>query len=119
MTDREALIRETHRLKREIGYTGFRLQYFNDPDAIKEWPDPAMRERELRSFWDKLGEESYPAYRADAMTLSTKSLAACRDRLAAKLAGSKLDHVDYYHRAVDYGRRARFQNQDKGKELER
>jgi hypothetical protein len=116
MTDRDALIREAHRLEREIGYTGFRLQYFNDRDAVKEWPDPAMRERELRNFWDKLAEESYPAYRADAMTLSTEALAALHERLAAKQAGTKLDHADYYHRAVDDGRRARFQTKDKGKD---
>ncbi len=119
MADREALIRETHRLNYEIGYAGFRLQYFNDPDAIKEWPDPAVRERELRSFWDKQAEQSYPAYRAGAATLSTKNLADYRDRLAAKLAGNKLDHVDYYARASERGRRARFQAQDKGKDLER
>jgi hypothetical protein len=116
MTDREALIRETHRLNSEIGYTGFRLQYINDPDAIKEWPDRTVRERELRTSWDKLAEERYPAYRADAATVSTEDLAATRDRLAATLAGNKLDHADYYNRAVDVGRRARFQNQDKAKD---
>ena len=48
--DRDALLRENHRLNRELGYIGFRQQYFNDPDAIKEWPDPAVRERELRGL---------------------------------------------------------------------
>jgi hypothetical protein len=119
MTDRETLIRETHRLKSEIGYTGFRLQHFNDPDVVKEWPDPAVRERELRTSWDKQSKDSYPAYRADAAMVSTEDLAAARDHLAAKLAGNTIDHVDYYNRAVDVGRRARFQNQDKGKDLER
>src|SRR5271156_3356080 len=60
-TDREALLRETHRLHREIGYAGFRLEYFNDAAAIQEWPDSAMRERELRSFWFDQAEQAYPS----------------------------------------------------------
>ena len=35
--DREALLRETHQLARDLGYIGFRDQYFNDPDSIAEW----------------------------------------------------------------------------------
>ncbi len=118
MADREALIRETHRLNHEIGYTGFRLQYFNDPEAIKEWPDPALRERELRSFGTSRRSKAIPLT-APGSHIIHQELGAYRDRLAAKLAGNKLDHVDYYSRASERYRRARFQAQDKDKDLGR
>ena len=57
--DRDDLLSETHRLSREVGYVGFRDEYFDDPDVIEEWPDPAVRERELRTFWDKAGENRF------------------------------------------------------------
>ena len=47
---RESLLREMQRLAGEIGYAGFRLEYFNDAETIREWPDPATRERELRTI---------------------------------------------------------------------
>jgi hypothetical protein len=113
--DREAL-RETHRLNYEIGYAGFRLEYVNDSDTIKEWPDPATRERELRSFWFSQAEQAYPSYRDTFAGVSTRELKAYRDDLLDKAAGSVIDHVDFYHRTADHGRRARFQAQDTGKD---
>jgi hypothetical protein len=110
--DREALLRETHRLHHEIGYAGFRLEYCNDAAAIKEWPDPAIRERELRSFWFSQAEQAYPSYRATHADASTELLTALRDHLRAKLAGSRIDHVDHYNRVSEAGRRARFQERD-------
>src|SRR5436309_2981790 len=55
--DRDALLKETHRLHAEIGYAGFRLEYINDAAAIKEWPDATTRERELRAFWMSQAEQ--------------------------------------------------------------
>jgi hypothetical protein len=107
--DREALLRETHQLNRELGYAGFRAQYFNDPDAIEEWPDPATRERELRAFWDGKAEQAYPSYREQFADVSTDDLATLRDHLRATLSESSLDPADYYNRATEVGRRARSQ----------
>jgi hypothetical protein len=105
--DREALLRETHQLNRELGYAGFRSQYFNDPDAIEEWPDPATRERELRAFWDGRAEQAYPSYREQFADVSTDDLADMRDHLRATLADGSLDPADYYNRASEAGRRVR------------
>jgi hypothetical protein len=105
--DREALLRETHQLNRELGYPGFRLEYFNDPDAIKEWPDPATRERELRAFWDGKAEEAFPSYRDTFADVRTDDLADMRDHLRATLSESSVDPADFYNRVSEAGRRAR------------
>jgi hypothetical protein len=107
--DREALLRETHRLNRELGYPGFRLEYFNDPDIIEEWPDPATRERELRAFWDSKAEQAYPSYREQFADVRTDDLADFRDHLRATLSDSSLDPADYYNRVSEAGRSARSQ----------
>ena len=59
--ERKTLLRETHRLHHEIGYAGFRLEYFNDAAAIKEWPDPATRKRELQAIWSSQAKQAYPS----------------------------------------------------------
>jgi hypothetical protein len=102
--NREALLRITHRLHREIGYAGFRLEYFNDPDAINEWPDPAVRERELRSSWSERAEQAYPSYREKFTDASTEYLAGLRTHLRSMLGGSPIDQVDFYNRASARGR---------------
>lgn len=105
--NREALLRITHRLHREIGYAGFRLEYFNDPDAINEWPDPAVRERELRSFWSERAEQAYPSYREKFTDVSTEYLAGLRTHLRSTLGGSPIDRVDFYNRVSARGRAER------------
>ena len=110
--DREALLQEIHRLNCVIGYAGFRLHYFNDAAAIKEWPDPVMRERELRAFWAAEAERHYLFNRASLADVSTEDLTAWRDRLHAKLGEKTIDHVDYFNRVSEAGRRARFEQRD-------
>jgi hypothetical protein len=105
--DRDTLLRETHRLNQELGYIGFRHQYFNDADAIKEWAEPAMRERELRSFWDKQWEGSYASYQKDFARYSFNVLAAYYDHLRDLVAGDKDDQIAYYHRLSEMGRGVR------------
>jgi hypothetical protein len=105
--DRDALLRETHRLNHELGYVGFRHQYLSDPDAVKQWPDPAVRERQLRSFWDKQWEGSYAAYHKDFARHSVNVLAAYYDHLRDLLAGDREDQIAYYHRFLEMGRSVR------------
>jgi hypothetical protein len=102
--DRDDLIRETYRLNHELGYIGFRHQYFNDPDAIKEWPDPAIRERELRSFWDNEHEGRFASYREDFAKDSVEVLTAYRDHLRGLLAGDRDGQVAYYKQVSEAGR---------------
>jgi hypothetical protein len=117
--DREALLRETHRLAWEVGYAGFRLEHFNDAAAVKEWPDPAARERELRSFWNQRAEGAFPDFRRQFADVSTERLAGYRDGLRTTLEKGPIDHADFYARAADHGRRARFQRRDPDKGLDR
>jgi hypothetical protein len=63
--DREILITETWLLNREIGYLKFRSEFFTDAAAMNKWPDPAVRERELRDFWNEEANADYPKYRDD------------------------------------------------------
>ncbi len=113
--ERESLMRETHRLNHEIGYAGFREQYFDDPDAVVKWPDPGVRERELRGHWEKLAQEHYASYREHFAEVSTEKLAAYRDELAARLAGQTPGHVDYYNQAIEKGRLAGSPERGKGR----
>jgi hypothetical protein len=106
-SNRDALLRETYRLNHEIGYVGFRHRYFDDPDAVKEWPDPALRERELRSFWDSRPEEGFASYRETQADVTIQVLAAYRDYLHGILAGNKDGQIAYYDRVAAQGRRER------------
>jgi hypothetical protein len=117
--DREALLRETHRLAWAVGYAGFRLEHFNDAAAVQEWPDPATRERELRSFWSQQAEDAFPDFRRQFADVSTERLDGYRDSLRATLEKSPIDQADFYARAVDHGRRARFQRRDDAQGLDR
>jgi hypothetical protein len=104
-TDRDELLRETYRLSHELGYIGFRHQHFNDPDAIKEWPDPAVREIELRDFWETGGCDSalegFASYRKSHANESVEHLAAYRDQLRGLLAGGKDERIAYFSWIVD------------------
>jgi hypothetical protein len=102
--DRDTLLRETHRLNQELGYIGFRHQYFHDPDTIEEWPDPAVRERGLRSFWDKEYAGGYASYREVFARYSVNVLAAYCDYLGDLLAGDRDGQIAYYRRVSETGR---------------
>lgn len=106
---RDALLRESHRLNHELGYIGFRHRYFNDPDEIREWPDPAVREQELRSFWDKEMQGNYASYLKDFSHYSVGVLAAYCDYLRELLDGDKDAQIAYYHQVSEMGRERRLQ----------
>src|SRR5271157_1223867 len=112
--DRDALLRETYRVNHELGYIGFRHQYFNDPDAIKEWPEQAVRERELRNFWDNEGAGGFASYCKSLANESVKALTAYRNYLRGLLAGGEDGQVDYYHRMSDLGRNGRLHDEGFG-----
>jgi hypothetical protein len=76
--DRDKLIRECFQRNREIGYRWFRGKYFTDAEAIAEWPDPRVREQELRKVWDQLSAKSFPAY---AQSWASRSLAELENHL--------------------------------------
>ena len=106
--DRETLLRETYRLNHELGYVGFRHQYFNDPAAIEEWPDPAVREIELRDFWETGGcdsvGEGFASYRKSHAHATVEVLTAYRDYLRGLLAGDTDRQIAYYKHVTENGR---------------
>ena len=100
---RDELLRESHRLNHELGYIGFRHEFSNDPDGIRRWPDPAVRERELRRFWDKQMEGSFASYQKDFAHYSVGVLAAYCDYLHDILAGDREGQIAYYERVSEMG----------------
>jgi hypothetical protein len=87
--DREILITETWLLNREIGYVKFRAEFFTDAAAMNKWPDPAVRERGLRDFWNEEANADYPKYRDDAANMSDERLIGYRDQLQGALASRR------------------------------
>jgi hypothetical protein len=102
--DREALLRETHQLARDLGDVGFRDEYFNDPDAIAEWPDPAVRERELKAFWDSKAEESFAGFRASHAHEGTEIIMADRDYLRGLSQADENSQRAFYSEVSALGR---------------
>ncbi len=108
---RETLLRENYRLNHELGYVGFRHQYFNDPAAIEEWPDPAVRGIELRDFWETGGcdsvGEGFASYRESHAHATVEVLIAYRDYLRGLLAGDRDGQIAYYKHVSAAGRSVR------------
>jgi hypothetical protein len=107
--ERDDLLRETHRLNYELGYVGFRHQYFDDPETIAEWPDPTMRERELRKFWDGVEAGGFASYREKHANERVEVLTGYRDYLRSLLAGDEEGQIAYYDRITAGGRHDRLQ----------
>jgi hypothetical protein len=73
---KEILIREVHRLACEAGFAGFMSKFFEDPDAVREWPDIASREQALRAAWKELAAEHLPGFARRHAATGIESLAA-------------------------------------------
>lgn len=112
--DRDALLKKTYRLNHELGYIGFRHQYFNDAEAIAEWPDPAVRERGLRGFWDEQRDGSFASYYNDFAHYSVNVLAAYCDYLRDLVAGSVDRQIAYCQRVSKMGRSRRLHENGSG-----
>jgi hypothetical protein len=75
------LILETWLINRDIGYVKFRAEFFADAAVMNKWPDPEVRERELRDFWNEDANSHYPQYREDTAKMSDNQLIGYRDQL--------------------------------------
>ena len=105
--EREALLRENYWLTREIGYVGFRERFFNDPDAVKAWPVPDVRERALREFWNIQPAAGFASYAGSLANETTETLIAYRDYLRGLSASGKDTQIMFYEQISDLGRRER------------
>jgi hypothetical protein len=103
--DRETLLAETHRLTREIGFVGFRREFMNEPEAIKEYPDAAEREKELREFWDDKAD--YATFRETHATADIGVIERYRDALVALQGEPESVQAEFYHRISALGRSER------------
>jgi hypothetical protein len=105
--EREAILRETYRLNHELGYIGFRHRYFHDLDTTKEWPDPAVRERELQRLWDNEQHGGFASYYETHANESLGVLIAYRDYLRGILVGDRGRQIAYYNHVSEMGRSMR------------
>jgi hypothetical protein len=83
---KERLIREAYEIAREIGYPGFMAKWMVDEEAIQQWPDRTVRERELRTLWRQ--SSNFQEFAKTAAAMPLEKLAFYRDRLQAQLEGT-------------------------------
>jgi hypothetical protein len=105
--EREAVLQENYGLTRKLGYVGFRERFFNDPEVITEWPDPAVREREVRRLWNTTPAGGFAAYAEQYVDDSIETLSAFRDYLRGLSASGVHAQVAFYEEASERGRRER------------
>lgn len=102
--EKTLVIRELFDLATEAGYPGFRREYFDDPDLVREWPDPAVRETELRAIWQGLSEQHYPEFERGYAPASAHEIMRQADSLRAVIADPE---SRLYERACAAGRQER------------
>jgi hypothetical protein len=112
--DKQPLIREAHCLANEAGYPGFRRKYFDDPDAVKEWPEPAARDRGLRAEWEQFAAEYYPDFERRHAGESVESLTRFIAMLRAEVALG--DASCYYECTCAAGKIARKEQESRAAE---
>ena len=91
--DREKLIRETFELDRDVAFRTFRRLYIENPAIVQACPDPAVREKVLRGFWNQDAEKRYPEYREKSGMLSTEALIEVRDELKKVIATERFQRI--------------------------
>jgi hypothetical protein len=98
---REALLSETYSLTREIGFVGFRREFVGDADTIREWPDPADREKGIREAWDEIAD--FATYRHSHADVEIEMLTHHRDLLLTLRSGPEDAQVEFYRSAGAMG----------------
>ena len=89
MHERDMLILEAWLLNRDIGSLKFRGELFTDAAAMNKWPEPAVRERALREFWNDDANSHFPAFREKTGEMSDEQLLGYRDQLQGALASRR------------------------------
>lgn len=81
--DRDALIRETFELSREIGYHRFLAENFHRADPVLTALNPEERKAFLRRWWDAARDRMYEGFR--------EQVAGCR---VSDLLDMRADYID-------------------------
>jgi hypothetical protein len=101
--EREQLTREAFELERDVFYRRFRDWHFDMPEIVEACPDPAMRERMLKGFWNQDAEKRFAEYQEATAAMSHAELAAHRDYLRAQLVGRPRESVGIDFEKVVFG----------------
>jgi hypothetical protein len=84
---RDALIRETFELDRDLAFRTFRKLHMGIPEIVQACPDPELREAMLRGFWNEDAEKRYPEYRQKTSGMSIERLLDLRADLIEQANG--------------------------------
>jgi hypothetical protein len=82
---RERIIRELFEHERDFHYREFRKHQWNVPEIVAAAPDPDMREKALRGFWNKDAEGRFEEYRSAVAGLRMAELLSEREQWIEKL----------------------------------
>src|SRR5262245_14241443 len=86
MTEQERLIRECYGLHTRVGYRDFHKRYFDDPSAIRDLPDPTIRNRVMKELW-LTQSETLAHFTVRVKRLNLVELLTLRANLLSDLAG--------------------------------
>lgn len=101
--ERQQVTREAFELERDVFYRKFRAWHFNVPEIVEACPDPGMRERMLKGFWNQDAEKRFAEYQAATAAMTLAELAAHRDHLKAELVGRPHESVVIDFEKVVFG----------------
>jgi hypothetical protein len=111
---RERLIRECFEHERDLEYPRFRQFHFGDPEVVRACPDPGLRERMLRGFWEQDAEKHYAGYCDKLAGMSTERLLDLRADLADRL--DYLGLLEYREARRIAGGRSAANDNERGRE---
>ncbi len=96
---REWLVRQNFEHERDYHYLKFREHHWTIPEIVAACPDPALREKMLRGFWNQDAERRFPEYRATVAGLSMAELENQREEWIETL--DLLGTLDYRKRLAE------------------
>jgi hypothetical protein len=71
---RDRLVRETFELDRDIAFFTFRRLYIEKPEIVQACPDPQVREKMLRGFWNQDAEPRFAEFQGNVSHMSVEQL---------------------------------------------
>ena len=99
---RDHLIRECFEHERDFHYVKFREHHWDLAEIAAACPDPGLREKMLRGFWNQDAEKRYPEYRAAVARMSSAELENEREQWIEKL--DCLGMLEYRKRLAEAAR---------------
>jgi hypothetical protein len=101
--ERQQLAREAFEAERDVFYRKFRDWHFDVPEIVAACPEPGMRERMLKGFWNQDAEKRFAEYLQATADMTPAELAAHCDQLKAQLVGRPREGIVIDFEKVVFG----------------